>query len=992
MVDIGDVIRDYQIVEHIGRGGMADVWSARDAKLSRMVAVKTIAHSLSPTDDPVGMFQREAKTIANLEHPHILPIYDFGDHAGSLYIVMRYVSGGSLAGWMDRRQLTIDEVVRVGRAMADALDYAHASSVVHLDLKPQNILLDGNNAPYLADFGLATALDPGGRAANPGSGTLMYMAPEQLTSETLDRRADIYSFALLLYHLLNGRLPFDGASPMVMKQLQFSAELPPISGLPEGVTLALRRSVDMEPDNRHATTRALMDEVEAALGRTGVALAEIEAIPGVPSELVEPVTLYERARAAWDFGNGRFLLGVTHFMVMEAIYARAGAHGLSIDTTGLQVMLRGALEYGINVENWWARLGDDDRRWVCLHAVRSANAPARVRALSRLETLPDDDPPRIPAQVAQALQKETDAAAKRAALRVLSTRAVLRKGGGLSLRTEYVGRMLNTLAHVQLKAVEPQVWSPVVYGPEIDLLMAEMALDVQHPSLAEAAARSVGNIRSEAAVKYLDTQRKTRRSGSATALAVVRDEAGSLPPSVSPIGQGVAWLTNSALRLRRNPLSLTWRVLWALLFAWLARAVLMWLNYPLPVGVLSPDRIVNSLGVGLLFGVMVGALVLLADEVPARMRGFWGWPLQAGFGLLVGWAWGTLALALEHFAWLRRSGDLQWDLVAFGGFGLAVSLVVSGVAQLRAWSAVLVTGVSFYLTIFAAYNHHCVQNGVCADAPPFSVGLTAAVGLALGVIVGTVLRPRRAAKPSPTWQRPLVPPWGWPLIGAGVGVFWAMLLPSIYSLGLTNAPLTWVGVVGFVLYGMLPGVAATYLLRGYGGVAFTLAAAAGFVLIIAPINGVLMTNGPLPASGVTGFHDALFYTRYLPDNPFEADNAQVFTLFPFFALLLAVGVHLQLIFRDVMGFVRSRRRQLVADPAVPQASFINQPDSFLPNTATLLDAVAKAKAELQAAGLLQDMTPTQPPRRPPVDLDAPTGKVRGQQPTEDVRRLRDEDK
>jgi hypothetical protein len=779
---------------------------------------------------------------------------------------------------------------------------------------------------------------------------------------------------------------------MVMKQLQFSAELPAVVGLPEGVTLALRRSVDMEPDNRHETTRALMDEVEAALGRTGMVLVEAEAIPGVPADLVEPVTLYERARAAWDFGNGRFLLGVTHFMVMEATYARAGAHGLSIDNTGLQVMLRGALEYGINVENWWARLGDDDRRWVCLHAVRSANAPARVRALSRLETLPDEDPPRIPAQVAQALQKETDAAAKRAALRVLSTRAVLRKGGGLSIKTEYIGRMLNTLAHVQLKTVEPQVWSPMVYGPEIDLLMAEMALDVPHPVLAEAAARSVGNIRSEAAVKYLDAQRKTRRRGSAAALAVVRDEAGSLPPSVSPIGRGVAWLTNSVLRLRRNPLSLTWRVIWALLFAWLARAVMMWLNFPLPVGVLSPDRIVNSLGVGLLFGVMVGALVLLADEIPARMRGFWGWPLRAGIGLLVGWGWGTLTLALEHFAWLRRAGDLQWDLVAFGGFGLAVGLVVSGVAQLRAWAAVLVTGASFYLTIFAAYNQHCVQNGICAGAPSFSVGLTAAVGLALGVIVGAVLRPAEVEKTSPSWERPMMPAWGWPLVGAGLGVLWAMLLPTVYSLGLTNAPLTWVGVVGFVLYGLLPGVVATYLLRGYGRLGFALAAAAGFILVIAPINDVLMTNGPLPAPGVTGFHDALFYTRYLPDNPFEADNAQVFTLFPVFALLLAVGCHTQLIFRDIMAFVHSRRRQPEEEPVLPQASFINQPDSFLPDTATLLDAVAKAKAELQAAGLLQDMTPTQPPRRTPVDLDAPTGKVRNQQPTEDIRRLNDDDK
>ncbi|NOG52585.1 MAG: serine/threonine protein kinase [Chloroflexi bacterium] len=225
-MDIGDVInKSYQVVEHIGRGGMADVWSARDSKLNRMVAVKTILHGLSPDSDPLGMFKREAQTIAALEHPHILPVYDFGEYQNSLFIVMRYVSGGSLAAWMERSKLPIDEAMRVLAAVAQALDYAHGRNVIHLDLKPQNILLDTHLSPYLGDFGLATALDVSGRAQNPGSGTLLYMAPEQLTSDTLDKRADIYSFAIMAFHILNGRLPFDGASPMVMKQLQLQSEL-----------------------------------------------------------------------------------------------------------------------------------------------------------------------------------------------------------------------------------------------------------------------------------------------------------------------------------------------------------------------------------------------------------------------------------------------------------------------------------------------------------------------------------------------------------------------------------------------------------------------------------------------------------------------------------------------------------------------------------------------------------------------------------------------
>src|SRR5262249_9801711 len=144
--------------------------------------------------DPVALFEKEAQTIAQMEHPHILPIYDFGDYEGSLYIVMRFVTGGSLEDRLRQGTMSPAEVLKMGESVASALDYAHENNIIHLDLKPPNILLGSGQTPYLADFGLATVLDMEGRARNPGSGTLLYMAPEQLVAETIDRRADIYSF------------------------------------------------------------------------------------------------------------------------------------------------------------------------------------------------------------------------------------------------------------------------------------------------------------------------------------------------------------------------------------------------------------------------------------------------------------------------------------------------------------------------------------------------------------------------------------------------------------------------------------------------------------------------------------------------------------------------------------------------------------------------------------------------------------------------------
>ncbi|MEO1289190.1 MAG: serine/threonine-protein kinase, partial [Chloroflexota bacterium] len=218
-MDAGALVNEqYKIIEHIGRGGMADVWSARDTRLRRMVAIKTIVAGLSNDIDPVDLFKREAHTIAQMEHPHILPIYDFGEHDNNLYIVMRYVTGGSLEDLLRDGPMPPQEVLRMGDAIAQALDYAHQNNVIHLDLKPPNILLDSSGAPYLADFGLATVLDPEGRARNPGSGTLLYMAPEQMMSDTIDHRADIYAFSIMLYHMLTGILPFDGNVPLSMSQ------------------------------------------------------------------------------------------------------------------------------------------------------------------------------------------------------------------------------------------------------------------------------------------------------------------------------------------------------------------------------------------------------------------------------------------------------------------------------------------------------------------------------------------------------------------------------------------------------------------------------------------------------------------------------------------------------------------------------------------------------------------------------------------------------
>jgi serine/threonine-protein kinase len=201
----------YQIERHIGEGGMATVYLARDLKHDRKVAVKVLRPELAAVLG-AERFVQEIKTTANLQHPHILPLFDSGEADGFLYYVMPFIDGETLRDKLSREtQLGIDEAVRITTELADALDYAHRNQVIHRDIKPENILLhDGR--PMVADFGIALAVSAaaGGRMTETGLslGTPHYMSPEQATAEKdVTNRSDIYSLGSMMYEMLTGSPP-----------------------------------------------------------------------------------------------------------------------------------------------------------------------------------------------------------------------------------------------------------------------------------------------------------------------------------------------------------------------------------------------------------------------------------------------------------------------------------------------------------------------------------------------------------------------------------------------------------------------------------------------------------------------------------------------------------------------------------------------------------------------------------------------------------------
>ena len=260
--------QQYEIEDEIGRGGMSVVYRARDTKLDRRVAVKVLPPELAYDPAVRTRFTREAQTAARLSHAHIVPIYDVGEREGFAYLVMAYVTGGSLATLIAREpRQPVDEVRRILAEVADALAHAHLHGIVHRDIKPDNILLDGQTGRVLVtDFGIARAAEVGKRLTMTGIavGTPTYMSPEQATAEReIDGRSDLYSLGVVGYQMLTGRVPFDAGSSMALLLKHVTERPRPIAELRADAPRALRETVERammkEPDDRWPNAIAMRD-------------------------------------------------------------------------------------------------------------------------------------------------------------------------------------------------------------------------------------------------------------------------------------------------------------------------------------------------------------------------------------------------------------------------------------------------------------------------------------------------------------------------------------------------------------------------------------------------------------------------------------------------------------------------------------------------------------------------------------------------------------
>lgn len=293
----------YQILERVGRGGMAEVYKAYQPSLDRHVAIKVLHPFLLEEAGSGERFQREARAVAALRHPHILQVFDFDEQNGTYFMVMEYIGGPNLKAVLQQQiehqaLLPLERVGAIITGVGGALDYAHQQDMVHRDVKPHNIMFTEQGHPLLTDFGIAKIVSGASLTASGVlSGTPAYMSPEQGRGERLDARTDIYSLGVVLYEMVTGRVPFDADTPFAVVIKHINDPLPhprtinpALSPAVEGVVL---RALAKAPDERYQTAGEMVRALQTVLATPASMLpasARVEpnatSVPGLPTTTI----------------------------------------------------------------------------------------------------------------------------------------------------------------------------------------------------------------------------------------------------------------------------------------------------------------------------------------------------------------------------------------------------------------------------------------------------------------------------------------------------------------------------------------------------------------------------------------------------------------------------------------------------------------------------------------------------------------------------------
>ena len=310
----GETVGPYKIQEQLGQGGMASVYKAYHPALDRYVAIKVMDAALSKEPDFIERFKREARVIAKLDNPHIVPVYDFDEHNGQPYIVLKFIDGPTLKDRMKSAPLSKPEIMKVVSSVGDGLEYAHKRGVLHRDTKPSNVLISSDQKIYLTDFGLARLVEStSSLTGDMIIGTPHYISPEQaMNADKLDEGTDIYSFGVMIYEMVVGCLPFDADTTFTVIE-DHIYKTPPLPtsikpDIPTDVEQVIMMALAKKRDDRQAKVADLVKAFKKAWLSNNPAESD-EEISSTTMEAVEIATLLAENGKSFALASGMVILG-----------------------------------------------------------------------------------------------------------------------------------------------------------------------------------------------------------------------------------------------------------------------------------------------------------------------------------------------------------------------------------------------------------------------------------------------------------------------------------------------------------------------------------------------------------------------------------------------------------------------------------------------------------------------------------------------------------
>jgi serine/threonine protein kinase len=666
--------RQYQLLEQIGVGGQAVVWSAIDKNRNRVLTIKfnKILESDQNNAEEIGIEYKLDKLVT-LQHAHILPIYEYGSEERVRFLVSPYIPGGTLATKIKTSHLSFDDVLRYGTEIASALDYLQRQGVIHRDLKSSNILLDLSDHTYLADFGLARILSDSTLAFHTGHGTPPYASPEQVSSKEITSKSDIFSFGILLFEMFTGQLPWNGKRQLGIEQLHSDQELPDpreyVTGLPPLITDVLRRVTSVNPELRPRSATEVMKMLYYVFNIPAEPVrAEVEHDEPTARNK-DAAELLKHGLTQWQSTKGKFNLGLTKFALIDS-------EGMKIDTdTFNRFMLSQALTYGFHDDQWWT----------------TVNNP-RERLMVSSELLGRDNDA-ITGRVLEHLTGDLD---------ILSSTSGLPKSLGTSLLT--IGTQTNDatlrqkiFAGIRILLRPGNAWKDPSLDPNQIKRLGELALEDSESG--DTAAELIGHLRSPSAVqvvlKHSDEGRKI------DALLRIQQVAGSLPSLVPTQVRSRLSLERNLQRLTQRPVNLIGAYVMTFLGAALGVALQAYLTYNLP-DFLDIARITTSLVRGLITGSVFGLGIFLTRVITERFHTSNTIP-RVLLATIVGGLVMNIALLIFHVLFVLTPPT--GILITLGCVMVALTFAVGGLIRSRLIKMFL-SSVSILMAIMGTWLIH----------------------------------------------------------------------------------------------------------------------------------------------------------------------------------------------------------------------------------------------------------------------------------------------